>query len=288
MAEVIGVRFKDGGKTYFFGPNGIKFNSGDSVIVETARGIECGKVDCANKEVPEDEIVKPLKDVIRKATPNDLKLDEANRKLEETAAGVFENLVGKHDLNMKLAGVEYTFDRKKIIFYFTAPSRVDFRSLVKDLASFFKTRIELRQIGVRDEARMMGGVGICGRPFCCKQFLTDFQPVTLKMAKEQGMSLNTSKISGACGRLMCCIKFESEGYEYLLKKYPKTGAYVNTPDGKGVVTEVNLMSGKIKVRLDKAQEAAPRTFELKDLDIIKDASITLSKEELAEAGDVED
>ena len=221
MAEVVGIRFKEVGKVYYFDPDGKTFEKGDRAIVETARGVECGEVTMGNSVVDDSEIVKPLKSVIRAATKADLERVKENAEKEKKAFSVCEEKILKHKLDMKLVNVEYTFDGGKILFYFTADGRVDFRELVKDLASVFRTRIELRQIGVRDEAKMLGGFGICGRPFCCKTFLGDFQPVSIKMAKEQGLSLNPVKISGTCGRLMCCLKYEQDAYEHLLRHTPK-------------------------------------------------------------------
>jgi cell fate regulator YaaT (PSP1 superfamily) len=223
MTEIIGVRFQNNGKTYYFSPSGQKMTVGQRVIVETARGIECGTVAIANRMVEEERIVAPLKPIIRIATEKDLAQLEENERREEEAFRICEEKIARHKLNMNLVDVEYTFDNNKILFYFTADGRIDFRELVKDLASVFRTRIELRQIGVRDEAKMLGGLGICGRPFCCSSFLSDFQPVSIKMAKEQGLSLNPTKISGTCGRLMCCLKYEQDAYEDLLKITPKNG-----------------------------------------------------------------
>ncbi|MGN1169347.1 MAG: stage 0 sporulation family protein, partial [Acutalibacteraceae bacterium] len=216
MSEVVGVRFKEVGKVYYFDPDGLKLKKGDRVIVETARGVECGEIAMDNRDVSEDEIVKPLKKLLRVATQEDLDRVAENKKKEKSAFEICEKKIAKHKLDMKLVDIEYTFDNSKILFYFTADGRVDFRELVKDLAGVFHTRIELRQIGVRDESKMLGGIGICGRPFCCGTFLGDFQPVTVKMAKEQGLSLNPTKISGTCGRLMCCLKYEQDAYEHLL------------------------------------------------------------------------
>ena len=271
MAEVVGVRFKEVGKIYYFDPNGSKFELNDMVIVETARGVECGQIATVNHEVDDSEIVHPLKKLIRKATPADIKRLEANRELEKKALGICEKKVAEHGLDMKLVNVEYTFDNSKLLFYFTADGRVDFRALVKDLASIFKTRIELRQIGVRDEAKMLGGLGVCGRPFCCSGFLGEFQPVSIKMAKDQGLSLSPVKISGTCGRLMCCLKYEQEAYLDLLKNTPKYGAIVKTPAGKGKVVEVSLLTGMLKVHMDNTPvEAAPQVFSVKDVKLIKD------------------
>jgi cell fate regulator YaaT (PSP1 superfamily) len=266
MAEVIGVRFKEVGKIYYFDPIGLIFKQDDKVIVETARGIECGTVALANKDVEEDKIVHPLKSVLRKATDKDLNHLEENKKREKDAFKICEDKIREHNLEMKLVDVEYTFDNNKILFYFTADGRVDFRALVKDLATVFRTRIELRQIGVRDEAKMLGGLGVCGRPFCCSGFLGEFQPVSIKMAKEQGLSLSPVKISGTCGRLMCCLKYEQDAYTDLINKTPKVGQKVKTPDGIGTVVDVALLTGTIKVKLDGAvEEAAPQVFNLKQL-----------------------
>ena len=287
MAEVIGVRFKEVGKVYYFDPNGIQMKKGDMAIVETARGVECGEVAMENREIEDKDIVHPLKKMIRKATQGDLKKVEENRKKERHAFEICEKKILDHKLEMKLVDVEYTFDNNKILFYFTADGRVDFRELVKDLASVFRTRIELRQIGVRDEAKMMGGLGICGRPFCCTSFLGEFQPVSIKMAKEQGLSLNPVKISGTCGRLMCCLKYEQEAYSDLLRTTPKNGAVVNTPEGRGVVVDVNLLTGMLKVRMDRAPEVAPMSFHAKQVKVIKDSQIKVAKEEVEKLKDLE-
>ena len=282
MAEVIGVRFKDVGKVYYFDPDNTTLQEGDAVIVETARGVECGRVATANREIPDEDIVHPLKKLIRKATQEYLVRVEENRKKEKEAFGICEKKILAHKLDMKLVDVEYTFDNSKILFYFTADGRVDFRALVKDLASVFRTRIELRQIGVRDEAKMLGGLGICGKPFCCSTFLGEFQPVSIRMAKEQGLSLSPVKISGTCGRLMCCLKYEQEAYTDLLKTTPKVGAIVGTPEGRGVVVDQNLLTGVLKVRMDRSPEAAPLTFKVKEVKVLKDAQIRLEKKEIEE------
>ena len=270
MAEVIGVRFKNVGKVYYFDPDGISMPVGTAVIVETSRGVGCGEVALSNREVTDEGIVKPLKKVIRVATPEDLKHVEDNWAKEQQAFTICQQKIAAHKLEMKLVDVEYTFDNNKILFYFTADGRVDFRELVKDLASVFRTRIELRQIGVRDEAKMLGGLGICGKPFCCATFLGDFQPVSIKMAKEQGLSLNPTKISGTCGRLMCCLKYEQEAYEDLLRTTPKVGSYVMTPDGRGTVVEANLLTGILSVKLDKLQDGVPKTFLKEKVRILKE------------------
>ncbi len=288
MAEVIGVRFKDLGKIYYFDPVGKKPNNGDLVIVETSRGIECGEVALENHEVSEDQIVFPLKKMIRIATKEDKKHLEKNKKKEKEALKICEKKILEHKLSMKLVDVEYTFDNSKILFYFTSDGRVDFRALVKDLASVFKTRIELRQIGVRDEAKMLGGLGVCGKPFCCSSFLGEFQPVSIKMAKDQGLSLSPTKISGTCGRLMCCLKYEEDAYIDMLKHTPKVGAIVKTPLGRGLVVESNLLSSTLKVKMDNTpNDAAPQTFKVKDVKIIKDGYIKVNKQELEELKDLE-
>ncbi len=248
MIEVIGVRFRQNGKIYFFAPNGIELEVGDAVIVETARGVEYGKVVLGKREIEEGNITSTLKPVIRKATAEDDKKNEDNKKKCQDAFKVCLEKIKKHGLEMKLIDVEYTFDNNKVLFYFTADGRIDFRELVKDLASVFKTRIELRQIGVRDETKILGGIGICGRELCCHKHLSDFVPVSIKMAKEQNLSLNPTKISGVCGRLMCCLKNEQETYEYLNDKLPNVGDFVKTTDGfKGEVHSVSVLRQKVKV-----------------------------------------
>ena len=258
--EVIGVRFKEVGKVYYFDPNGEKYAIGDRAIVETSRGIECGEVAADNRFVDEEKVVMPLKSALRHATEDDIARVEENARLEKQAFAKCEEKIAAHGLDMKLVDVEYTFDNSKIIFYFTADGRVAFRELVKDLAAVFRTRIELRQIGVRDEAKMMGGLGICGRPFCCSQFLGEFAPVSVKMAKEQGLSLNPTKISGTCGRLMCCLKYEQEGYEELIRTTPRVGAAVKTPEGAGTVIDINLMTGMLSIKMNDAPDGAPKSF----------------------------
>lgn len=270
MAEVIGVRFKNVGKVYYFDPDGLQMELAQRVIVETARGVECGEVALVNRQVEESTIVKPLKKVIRAANREDIEQVERNKQREKQAFSVCESKIVQHKLDMKLVDVEYTFDNNKILFYFTADGRVDFRDLVKDLASVFRTRIELRQIGVRDEAKMLGGLGICGKPFCCSTFLGEFQPVSIKMAKEQGLSLNPTKISGTCGRLMCCLKYEQEAYEDLLRRTPRQGALVSTPDGRGIVVEVSLLTGMLKVKIEKSDGAA-RSYNKDVVKVIRDA-----------------
>lgn len=287
MAEIIGVRFKDVGKIFYFIPNEQKVKLNDMVIVETSRGIECGKVAIERKEISDNKITTPLKKVIRKATSKDLDHLKAIKAKEKKALIICNEKIKKHKLDMKLIDIEYTFDGNKILFYFTAEGRIDFRELVKDLAAIFKTRIELRQIGVRDESKILGGLGMCGKPFCCATFLDEFQPVSIKMAKEQGLSLNPVKISGTCGRLMCCLKYEQNAYTDLLKKAPKIGAIVDTPNGKGTVIDQNLLTGILKVRMDKSPEAAPLNLKLSDVKIIKDGKIKVEKEELDKLKDLE-
>ena len=260
MTEIIGVRFKNAGKTYFFSPGGQKLSPGDRVIVETARGIECGSVAIPNRLIDDGQIIAPLKGIIRRADEQDLQVVEENARKEKEAFKVCQQRIAARGLEMHLVDVEYTFDGNKILFYFTADGRVDFRELVKDLAGVFRTRIELRQIGVRDESKMLGGLGICGRPFCCSTFLGDVQPVSIKMAKEQNLSLNPTKISGTCGRLMCCLKYEQAAYEDLIRTTPKVGAAVVTPDGPGTVTEVALIQGLLKVQLEANPDAAPSVY----------------------------
>ena len=260
MIEVVSVRFRDAGKIYYFDPAGVRYAKDDAVIVETARGLECGMIAVENCEVEDDKVVLPLRPVVRKATPSDLERKETCRKKEQEAFGICQEKIEKHNLEMKLVDVECAFDGSKILFYFTADGRVDFRDLVKDLASVFRTRIELRQIGVRDESKMIGGLGICGRPFCCSTFLDEFQPVSIKMAKEQGLSLNPVKISGTCGRLMCCLKHEQNAYEELIRITPKQGSQVMTDEGKGTVVDLNLLTGKLKVQLASHPDAAPVTL----------------------------
>ncbi|MBE6727605.1 MAG: stage 0 sporulation protein [Ruminococcaceae bacterium] len=256
MTEIITVKFSDNGRKYHFDPNGKKYNVSDRVVVRTANGLALGTVSDSNHSIDESEIVGQLQIVMRKASEEDLLKEEENRELEQNALAICEEKVALLGLEMKMTRVEYSFERDKITFFFTADGRVDFRELVRLLAAHFHTRIELRQIGVRDEARMVGGIGICGRPYCCKQFLDSFVPVSIKMAKVQGLSLNPTKISGSCGRLMCCLQYEQDSYEYLASLTPSVGSTVKTPDGIGIVTEVNLVSGNLFVRLNDS-EAAP-------------------------------
>ena len=248
MTKVIGVRFRNAGKVYYFAPENLSIDQGDHVIVETARGVEYGYVVLGIKEVEDDKIIQPLKPVMRVATPEDDEKALKNREKEKEAFKICQEKIRKHELEMKLIDAEYTFDNNKVLFYFTADGRIDFRELVKDLASVFKTRIELRQIGVRDETKILGGIGICGRPLCCHSYLSDFAPVSIKMAKEQNLSLNPTKISGVCGRLMCCLKNEQETYEELNSRLPNVGDYVSTPDGlKGEVHSLSVLRQLVKV-----------------------------------------
>lgn len=265
MAEIIGVRFKRGGKIYYFQPNEEELDVGSFAIVETIRGTECGEVVLGRREIPDDELNHELKTIIRKATKEDLQRVEDNKRKAARAFEICNEKIKAHGLEMNLLEVEYTFDNSKILFSFSAEGRVDFRELVKDLASVFRARIELRQIGVRDEAKMLGGLGVCGRPFCCKQFMGEFQSVSIKMAKEQGLSLNPVKISGTCGRLMCCLKHEQDAYEDLLRITPRIGSTVITPEGKGVVTDQELIAGKVKVRLDSSIESPPKSYKITEL-----------------------
>lgn len=248
MTEVISVRFKDSGKNYYFSPDGRRYAEGENVIVETANGLAFGTVAHANSNIDDDRVVSPLKKVLRKANEKDLQRIKENIQKQESAFKVCEQKIAAHNLDMKLVRVEYSFDGSKITFFFTADGRIDFRELVKDLANHFHARIELRQIGVRDEAKMLGGIGICGQPYCCKRFLDDFLPVSIKMAKEQGLSLNPTKISGSCGRLMCCLNYEQNSYEYLNSITPSVGSTVKTEQGIGVVTDVNFITGSLTVK----------------------------------------
>ncbi len=279
MAEVLGVRFKEGGKIYYFDPDGKEFSKGSKVIVETVRGIECGEAAVSNHTVSDEEIIHPLKKVIRAANADDIKTVEMNRKTETEAFAFCEKKVVELGLDMKLVEVECTFDGSKMLFYFTSDDRVDFRELVKILAAQYRTRIEMRQIGVRDVSKMLGGLGICGRPFCCSQFLDDFHPVSIKMAKEQGLSLNPTKISGTCGRLLCCLKYEQDSYEYLNKITPRVGSLVDTREGRGTVTESNLLTGKLKVSLERRPEALPAEYNRRDVKLIRKAKVEDESEE---------
>lgn len=287
MAAVIGVRFKNVGKVYYFAPGEHTLKIGDKVIVETARGIECGEVAMGNKEVAEEEIPQPLKNVIRVATQEDLAHVAENAAREKSAFAICSKKIEAHKLEMKLVDVEYTFDNSKILFYFTADGRVDFRELVKDLASVFRTRIELRQIGVRDEAKMLGGLGVCGRPLCCSTFLGGFQPVSIKMAKEQGLSLNPVKISGTCGRLMCCLKYEQEAYQDLLRSTPTVNSLVMTPEGRGVVTDVNLLTGILHIKLENEQDAVVRTYPVNQVKVLRSGKVHVNRDEMEKLKELE-
>ncbi len=268
--EIIGVRFREAGKIYYFDPAGIKCSVGNDVIVKTARGAEIGRVVVANKTVKSSEIVLPLRTLERIATKQDIERHERNMELEKEAFKICSQKIIDHGLDMKLIDAKYTFDNSKLLFNFTAEKRVDFRELVKDLAFVFRTRIELRQIGIRDEAKLMGGLGVCGRPFCCATFLSDFAQVSIKMAKEQNLSLNSSKISGTCGRLMCCLRFEHEVYEEETKKMPKIDEKVRTPDGVGAVTEISPLTHLMKVKFtDKNDTVTIRTYALEDIKFIE-------------------
>ena len=269
MTEIVGVKFRGVGKVYYFDPNGIIVEKGQKVIVETAQGTECGDITIENREINDESIVQPLKKVLRIATSRDMEVIAENVKKEKAAFEICQKKIEAHKLEMKLTSVEYSFDRSKILFYFTADGRVDFRELVKDLASEFHTRIELRQIGVRDEAKMLGGIGICGQQFCCHRFLDDFHPVSIKMAKEQGLSPNPLKISGSCGRLMCCLKYEQDSYEYLAKKMPRHGATVQTPEGVGVVADVALLKGTVKVKFESENDIKFIIYDAKDVKPVK-------------------
>ena len=271
MASVIGVRFKNAGKLYYFDPGSFWPTAGDAVIVETVRGVEYGEVVTGVKEVSDELITPPLKKVIRIATADDAAHDMENRAREKDALALCQKKVQEHKLPMKLVGCEYTFDNSKILFYFTSDKRVDFRALVKDLATAFHTRIELRQIGVRDEAKMMGGLGMCGRPVCCAQFLGDFQPVSIKMAKEQNLSLNPTKISGICGRLMCCLKYEEDHYEATRRRMPRVGKDVITPDGVGMVVDLNILKETVRVRIPKGDGAEQKDYPLADIQRLQPA-----------------
>ena len=266
MTKVVGVRFRNVGKIYYFSPKDYEIKTGDHVIVETARGIEYGKVVLAPREVDEEDVVHPLKEVLRVATKEDDEREAQNRVREREAFKICQKKIREHGLEMKLIDAEYTFDNNKVLFYFTADGRIDFRELVKDLASVFKTRIELRQIGVRDETKVLGGISICGRPLCCSSYLSDFVPVSIKMAKEQNLSLNPTKISGMCGRLMCCLKNEEDAYEYLNSKLPDIGEYVTTVEGlKGEVSTVSVLKQLVKVIVDVNGEKEIREYKVEDL-----------------------
>jgi len=268
MTKVVGIRFKPVGKIYYFNPEDVELTPGDGVIVETTRGVEYGTVVLTDKEIDENEFNMPIKSILRKATEQDKEVAEENKKKAKEAVSVCLEKIAANNLEMNLVDVEYTFDRSKVLFYFTADGRVDFRQLVKDLAAVFRTRIELRQIGVRDEAKLLGGFGICGRPLCCSQFLGDFEPVSIKMAKEQSLSLNPTKISGTCGRLMCCLKYEQDAYEELLEKMPNVGALVDTPAGRGTVIASQLLKGIVSVKMS-SEDTVVNEFKVSEIVIIK-------------------
>ncbi len=271
MTEVIGVRFKKAGKLYYFDPDGVRLEEGDHAIVETIRGVEYGAVIKGNMQVEDGEVIQPLKKVVRKATPEDDACEAENRVREKEAFAICMEKILKHGLDMKLIDVEITFDHNKLIFYFTSDERVDFRELVKELASVFRTRIELRQIGVRDEAKMMNGIGICGRALCCATFLGDFHPVSIKMAKEQSLSLNPTKISGICGRLMCCLKYEEDVYEELNRKMPNVGDIISTVDGTGEILSTNVLMQVVKAAVRKKENDPPTIdfYSINEIKVIK-------------------
>ena len=277
MITIIGVRFRNVGKVYYFSPRELDICVGDHVIVETARGVEYGFVVLGPKEVDDSKVIQPLKEVIRIATPKDDAREESNRKKEKEAFEICQKKIRAHNLEMKLIDAEYTFDNNKMLFYFTADGRIDFRELVKDLAAVFRTRIELRQIGVRDESKMLGGLGICGRPFCCSTFLDGFHSVTIKMAKDQGLSLAPGKISGTCGRLMCCLKYEQNSYEYLHKITPKVGTVVDCRHGRGTVVDSAILTGKLKIQLDNTPDGLPVIVNREEVRIVRDNKQKVNK-----------
>lgn len=292
MANIIGVRFKKAGKIYFFDPAGKQVARGEHVIVETSMGIEYGEVVIANRQLPQEKIVAPLKKIIRVANRQDAKQNEENKKQEKEAFKLCEKKIKEHGLDMKLMDVEFKFDKSKILFFFTADGRIDFRELVRDLASVYKTRIELRQVGVRDEVRRLGGNGVCGRELCCCSFLGNFETVSIKMAKEQNVSLNPSKISGNCGRLMCCLQYEQNVYEDKLRKLPKIGAIVKTAEGKGEVCGIETLKEIVKVKFKDGDETYFKKYNIKDIKIIKNVEKSddsnINKEELAELKKLEE
>ena len=290
MTKVVGIRFRNVGKIYYFNPRGYKMKTGDHVIVETARGIEYGRVVLGPKEVREEEVVHPLKEVLRVAAAEDDEREAQNRLKEKDAFKICQKKIREHGLEMKLIDAEYTFDNNKVLFYFTADGRIDFRQLVKDLAAIFKTRIELRQIGVRDETKILGGIGICGRCLCCHTYLTEFAPVSIKMAKEQNLSLNQTKISGVCGRLMCCLKNEQETYEELNKKLPGTGDTVILPDGlQGTVHSVNVLRQQVKVIVEVNDEKEIQEYPVSELKFRpRKKKVKVSEREMKELKDLED
>lgn len=280
MQEIVGVRFKKIGKVYFFNPQGLALKKGQNVIVETARGIELGEIVIENRSIDENKVVAPLKNILRVATQDDERRFIENEKKAEDAYEKCLQKVNEHNLDMKLVDVEYTFDNSKLIFYFTADGRIDFRELVKDLASIYKTRIELRQIGVRDEVKMLGGLGMCGRELCCCTHLSDLNPVSIKMAKEQGLSLNPTKISGVCGRLMCCLKHEQDVYEEKLSRLPNIGALVRTQDGTGVVEDIETLKEIVKVKIEKEGTSLKKSYHLSDVEILKNKKRKDKQEEV--------
>ena len=277
MTKVVGVRFSDTGKMYYFDPKGFDIKNGQEIIVETANGLEFGKASTGVKLFEDDEVVSPLKPVIRIATDEDRKKVEENKRKEKEAFEICNQKIQKHNLEMNLTNAEYSFDCSKVIFYFTADGRIDFRELVKDLASTLHTRIELRQIGVRDESKMLGGLGICGRPFCCSTFLDGFHSVTIKMAKDQGLSLAPGKISGTCGRLMCCLKYEQNSYEYLHKITPKVGTVVDCRHGRGTVVDSAILTGKLKIQLDNTPDGLPVIVNREEVRIVRDNKQKVNK-----------
>jgi len=278
LKTIVGVRFKEAGKVYYFDPDQYTFKNGDQCIVETSRGVECGDVVIGNREVEDGEVTAPLKKVIRPATEEDKQRVIENRQKEKKAYTVCRERIRRQSLEMTLVDVEYTFDRSKILFYFTAEGRVDFRDLVKELAGVFKTRIELRQIGVRDESKILGGLGICGREFCCHGFLSDFHPVNIKMAKEQGLSPNPLKISGPCGRLMCCLGYEQSTYEAYWKETPAVGSFVKTPEGEGNVVDANVLGRQVKVKFTKGDDISFKMFAVDEVSILRSSGKKDKKE----------
>ena len=268
MTEIISVRFKDGGKQYYFDPQGQTVKAGEGVILETSRGLEYGECTYGNHMVADEVVVQPLRPLIRIATQKDKETVAQNKEKEKQAMQICEKKIAEHELDMKLVDAEYSFEGNKVLFFFTSEGRVDFRALVKDLAAALHARIELRQIGVRDEAKMLGGLGICGKPFCCSQFLDEFQPVSIKMAKTQSLSLNPTKISGTCGRLMCCLKYEQNAYEDAVKRCPKQESFVETPDGVGTVTQVNLLREQVKVHLEDSNDP-PKNYSVEEINVVR-------------------
>ena len=269
MRNIVGVKFRKNCKIYSFDPNGMIFEKGENVIVETVRGLEFGTIYVTNKDVNDEDVIEPLKKVIRKATDEDIEKNKENIKKEKEAFNTFKEKVKEHNLDMKLVSSEFIFDNSKLLFYFTAEGRIDFRDLVKDIASIYKTRIELRQIGARDEVKMLGECGMCGRQLCCNSFLNDFEPVSIKMAKEQGLSLNPTKISGLCGRLMCCLKYEQNVYEEKLCRLPKVGSKIKTPDGEGIVNQLDILNEIVKVKIGKDEDIVYKNYDVADVEFTK-------------------